>query len=307
MNFHPISNRYIQIGVHMRKKTISQSSTLLAFLCIISIIIQFATYYFFEMDAIFLVVTALSTLICTHIILEKTVNYETCFVYSLILVFFSLVVAVLLYSHPDIEFLPFSYALFGAILINWFVPCIYSFIRHMLDTGPRYDGYWQYFRNNSILFLIFYLTGFVCTFFLDLSFQEQCFSNERTVYIPFLQLITYIKNYLNHTITINRLLYYILIRTLVYLPIGYFIKLLIRKKKKGLKLFLFLLFPAIVEGLQYFLFHDYMSVDDVLYGMIGCFIGLFLFSIQSGMYRLAQGQDFLTREKSRPYYSSRIY
>lgn len=288
----------------MRNNSPFQNTSWIVFLCIITIIIQSATYYFIESNYITLGITALTSIICVHVFLEKTISYDLCFIYSFLMVFISTIITVSIYVGRDYSFIPFSKTMIYLVIINWFIPCLYCFIRNMFDSGPRYEGYRKFYLYSNILFIVPYLVVFSFVSFICMKYQDTFFSREVIPYIPFMGIASYIEDYIYHRMALKEIIEYLVIRIIFFIPFGYFIKLLFRRKGALLKILALILFPILVEAIQFFIYSDYMFIDDVIYAFVGGLLGMLLFSIQNFIYRLINGNHFLSSDRG-SYYSRR--
>ncbi len=80
----------------MRKRSSMELSSLIIFLSIISIILQFAAYLFFTSPFIILGISSVVVILSIHILLEQSLTYKACTLYT-ILICLSLLLLLYLY------------------------------------------------------------------------------------------------------------------------------------------------------------------------------------------------------------------
>jgi len=292
----------------MRKRSFIQVSSLIVFLSILTIIVQLSTYYFFESIYVILGVSCIISIICTNIFLEKTFNYETCFIYTLLMVFVSFVVTLLIYFGKDYSQIPYTNTLIGIIVINWTIPTLLCFLRSMFDRGPRFEGFNSFYRNNSIIFIVFYVVIFVyCLLFQGLFPFNNLFLAEKGNLIPFMRLATYIEDYIYQNVSMSTIVIYLASRILLFMPYGFYSALLLRKFGKLIRILSLLLFPILIEILQYFINIERCDIDDVIYAFIGGILGTILFYLICFTFRAVSGKVFLSRESEYMYSHSSLH
>lgn len=289
----------------MQRRSFTQISFLIVLFSIVTILIEIICYYFFASIYPVLGSSAFLSILCCHILLEQSGTYETCFIYTLLTVFISLIVTVLTYFSPDHSaFIQHSNLLNGIVALNWLIPSIHCFIRYMVGYGSRIKQYPTFYRNNSIIFVLFYLVILIYGSFSKDAFPwvYRAVMWEDTVnFTPFLALSRQIEDYLYGIIPLSDIFEYIGIRILFYLPYGYYIALLTRRNPRFVKYVSFLILPLIIEVFQYFFIISRCDIDDVIYAYIGGILGSVLFYLTNAIFHGITGKDFLEREN---YYGS---
>ena len=284
----------------MQRRSYIQISSLIVFLSIITILIELTAYYFFASFYPVLGIASFVSILCCHILLEKSSTYEACFTYILLIVFIILTVTVLTYFSADhSSFIPYSYLLHAIIAVNWLIPSVHCFIRYMTGYGTRINQYNTFYRNSSIIFLLFYLGILIYGSFAEDAFPwayRAVMWADTANYTPFLALAKQIEDYLYRIIPLRDILVYLGIRILIFVPYGYFVTLLTRKKSHLLKHLLFLIFPVLIEVLQYFLLIARCDIDDIIYGFLGCLLGSLLFYLTDRIFHMISGRNFLEGE-----------
>lgn len=289
----------------MQRSIYIKVTSLTVFLSILTILLEFSAYYFFASWYPTLGISCLISILCCHILLQQSATYEACFIYTLLTVFISLTVTVLTYfSANHTSFITYSNLLNGITLINWLIPSLHCFIRYMTGYGTRIQHYNTFYRNNSIIFIVFYIGIIAYGSFAKDAFPKiyrAVMWGNTANFTPFLALAKQIEDYLYGIIPMRDIFIYLSSRILAFVPYGYYIALLTRKRTRWLKHFLFLLFPLLIEVLQYFFFISRSDIDDIIYGFLGCLLGSILFYLTNKIFHAISGKDFLERES---YYGS---
>lgn len=291
----------------MRRRSNTEVSSLIVFLSIISILVQFGAYYFIASNYIILGISVVAVIICTHILSELSLNFESCFIYTILILFISLIITILTYLGSD-TLIPYTNTLIGIVAINWIAPTVHCFLRNMFDGSGRIENFHTFYRNVSIVFIMFYI-GIL----LYGSFAENAFpwvyrmKIDSFNFTPFWSIATQIEDYINHMIPLSDILTYLLSRILTYIPYGFYVILLLRNKSKLIRFISLLLLPSAVELFQYFIIPARCDIDDVVYAFIGGVIGALLFHLINVIYRVISGRDFLSKDDFRISKSSLYY
>jgi glycopeptide antibiotics resistance protein len=275
---------------------------------IVTTLVQFMTYYFFESYVVIWGISCLASVICCHLLLEQSTSYEACFHYSLMTVFVSLVITVVSYFGKVQTFLPFTYAMIGIIVINWLVPLFHCYLRNMLDYGTRIEGFPNFYRNISFLFLTFYAVLLLVGSFIRGIFPW-AFPYESDAFnlLPFNMIATMIEDYLYDYVSLGEILTYLTARIVAFIPYGFYITLLLRRQSKLLRFLALLQLPFLIELLQYFFIPAYCDIDDLIYGLIGGLFGSIFFYLSNTLFRVISGKDFLSRDNDYRYSGSSMY
>jgi glycopeptide antibiotics resistance protein len=292
----------------MQRRSSIQTSSLIILLSIITILLQFLTYYFFEAAYVIWGISCLVSVICCHILLEQTSTYESCFYYSFLNIFFSLIIIAITYFGKVTTFLPYTDAMLGIALINWLIPMVHCFLRYMTDYGTRVDDFILYYRNSNIVFFISYLAVIFYGVFAKDAFPWAYRAISETAnFIPFRIIAAQIEDYLYGLIPLSDIFTYLLGRILAFLPYGFYITMILRKQGRLPRFFALLLLPFLFEILQYFIIPERCDIDDLIYALIGGLIGAFLFFLQNILFRAISGKEFLGREGEYRFSSNSLH
>lgn len=292
----------------MRRRSYMEISSMIVFLSIISILVQFAAYYFIASPYLVLGISSVIVIISTHILLEQSLTYESCTVYSILLLFISIIITFLTYLGTDANLLPFTNTLFGIIVVNWFIPMAHCFIRNMFDYGSRIEKFNSFYRNVSIVFLLFYIGALLYLSFSDSPITSIYHTRSgKYNFTPFWWVATLIEDYINDMIPFSDVIVYLISRILTYIPYGFYSVLILRDRSKLVRLLLLLLLPSIIELAQYFIIPSRCDIDDVIYAFIGGAIGGLWYHIINHIYHAISGRDFLTNDSDYRYSNSTLH
>jgi glycopeptide antibiotics resistance protein len=178
----------------------------------------------------------------------------------------------------------------------------------MLDYGSKIERFNSFYRNVSIIFILFYI-GIV----LYISFAENSFpsiyraKSNQPNFTPFWWVATQIEDYINEMIPLSDIVSYLLSRILTYIPYGYYGILILRNRSKLVRLLFLLILPLIIEVSQYFIITARCDIDDVIYAFLGGAIGSLLYYLVNAIYRVISGNDFLVKDSDYSYSNSTLH
>jgi len=280
----------------MRRYSNTEISSMIVLLSIISIIIQLCAYYFFASPYIVLGISIITVIICIRILSEISLNFDACFTYTILILFISLLITVLTYLSSD-AFIPFTGTLIGIVALNWLVPTVYCMLRKMFDYGEIIENFNSFYRNVSIIFIVFYIGILIYGSFAENAFPWAYRMKTGSYnFKPFWSIATQIEDYINGMIPLSDIITYLLSRTLTYIPYGFYFILILRKKSKLIRFISLFLLPSAIELFQFFIIPARCDIDDIIYAFIGGVIGALLFHITNTLYRAVSGKDFLSKE-----------
>ncbi len=292
----------------MLRRTHVQDSSLIILLSIITIIVQFAVYYFFAAIYIIWGISILLCIISCHILQEQTSTYEACFNYSILILFISAVIISLSYLGKGGSFLPYTGGMLGIILINWLIPCIHCFLRNMLDYGTRFEDYRTFYRNDSLLFFMIYIGIILFGSFVTTAFPwAYTGSLNYANIIPFEAITIQIEDYLYGLLSLGDIIIYLACRVFLYLPYGYQMTFLLRRQGRPSRFVALLVLPLLIEIFQYIFIPSRFDIDDIVYALIGGILGSLLFYLCNLIVRAITGRDFLSKDSDYPFSNSRIH
>lgn len=292
----------------MQKRTHMQISSLIVFLSILTILMQFMAYYFFISTYLIIGLAILITILCTHILLEQSLTYESIFIYSLLIIFISVIIAVFIFFGRDQYFVPYTDVLLWIIMVNWFLPTLHCYIRNMSDYGTRIENFNPFYRNNSIIFLLFYFGIIIYGSFAPDAFPWAYRAlPEDANFAPFLSVATQIEDYLNHMIPVSDVIWYLISRILAFFPYGFYCILLFRRRSRALRFLTLFFVPVILEFFQYIFIPIRCDIDDVLYALIGGMLGALWFHLNNVIYHAISGKNFLSKESDFRYSNSSLH
>lgn len=93
--------------------------------------------------------------------------------------------------------------------------------------------------------------------------------------IPFKTIKTYYLEYLKDYVTFKSMFSNIIGNILIYIPFGYLLSSIIKKKF----IFLCFIFILLIETFQFLTMLGFFDIDDIFLNLIGCIIGYFISKI----------------------------
>lgn len=254
---------------------------------------QFGSYYFLDRLSISAGITVILTLLLSHFYLEISLSYESCFFHSIITMVLSTICTGFIWYYQS-SLLVYSDWLWSLTILNWFLPLLYCIFRNFGDRGPRFVGFVPYFVKTSILFVLYY--GFLlvyCSFLSEKAFPFSA-SVPDSLFIPFMATATVIEDAIYLGSSILPLIFYVTELIVLFIPMGFYISLLLKKAGGFPKFILALFIPCIFEAvpLLYYSPKGFMT-DNCLYRIIGMFLGMLLYQMINQLSHHFLGDDFL--------------
>ena len=284
----------------MQRRTNLQISSTIIILSIITIMVQFTSYYLFEQSYLVWGISCIASVLSCHVLLQQSASYEACYYYSLLTIFNSLSITVLVYLGNVQTFLPYTNLMAGIVVINWLLPLIHCTLRYVIDYGSRVEDFNIFYRNMSIIFIIFYLGILTYALFASAAFEwAHPIKTADYNLLPFEKIASLIEDKLYDKINLDLIISYLLPRILIYMPYGFYIRLVLYSKKRIIRVAVFLLLPLLIELAQYYIIPSRCDIDDILYSLIGSFLGSLFFVLFNWIVRAISGRDFLISNRKR--------
>lgn len=277
----------------MRRHSVSINNLVLL-VCILATAIQVGVYYFLNNPSLAVAVTIVLTIGITHFFLELSLDYEVCFLYSAIMVVFSLIIMIAIYECQPNQWISFHYQLIWVVFCNWFFAILYCICRDAADRGPRFENFVPFFHKMSTLCLLIYTATIIYIMFVSPlmpPYDVQNFGAHN--FVPFMSTGTYLEETLRAGDDIMPMLIYIALVVASGIPFGFFTRLYLRKMMFLPRLLFMLLVPLFLEFLQECLQIGRGDIDDYCMSLAGVLLGVILFHIVDGIYRALGKQQFL--------------
>ncbi|MDF2474183.1 MAG: putative rane protein [Anaerocolumna sp.] len=285
----------------------SQSATLIIVLGIITMVLQLTSYYL--LDSVLLIVgtTILLNLLCSHILLEKSLNFESCFSYSLFNIFLSIII-ILVSFLANTSVFAFEQLLLLFVAFNWLVPTLYCMLRSLFNKSDKYDNFNTFFRNQSIVFLLIYAAVLVYVLFLhNAEYIIYATDMDSINVIPFLTLAILIEDFIVGSASLTDIFHYVINSFILFLPFGFYTMLTMRRKSRFARLSVILLFPLSIEAIQLLLSLGKGDIDDILFGIIGSLMGALGYFILNEIFLTFTDEEFLYKRPSYSFYKNTLH
>ena len=290
------------------KKSSFQFATLIILLSIFTVAVQFTAWYFFKASLLSFGIGLLISLMFTHIFLRQSLTYESCFSYTLLNVLICSIVILLSFLGESTSFLTFQRELLYIPALHLFVPFFYAILQNLFDKGHRYNGFYSFFRSTSITFLIFYTAAFVFLSFVTNKAAVLFFTDIKSInFIPFYTLATLIEEYIDKKAGLTDIGAYLVRTSCLFIPYGFYAVLLFRKNSRFIRCLVLLFLPVFTEILQRILLVGKADIDDILFGLLGGFLGAILYHLLNTAYNYVADEDFLSRRKQYSFYRSTLH
>jgi glycopeptide antibiotics resistance protein len=291
----------------MQRNSIQIATRIILF-SIITVTSQFICYYFLGTSFYTYGAAVILSLLFCHLFLESTLSFESCFSYSLLNIFLCLIVILLAYMENNDGIFSYSNYLFLFIGLNWLIPVVYCIFRNLMDKGSKFVNFNSFYRNISILFLIFYTAFLIYILFLAKG-HDGLKNVELKSFniIPFFSIASIIEGYIFGQTDLKSLILFFLEGISLYIPYGFYIILLSRNQSRSLRAILLLILPILVEVLQWAFSLGRPDIDDIFLALLGGFIGGLVFHILNSIYYSVTDENFLQKRSRYSFYRNSLH
>ena len=268
----------------MNKRSVNISS-LVILLSLLSFLFEMCLYYFIPQHLITVAVAAITSLGLAHFFLESSLNYDYCFLHASFMTITSTAFTIIVYLMQPNVWIAYDYSLIALIIVNWFIPFGYCFIRDFCDRGPRFAEYLFFFYGMSILFLIIYAIALVKLLFVTPllpPYETMDFGAHN--FIPFMATGNYIEDALSHHASITKMITYMLEMIVLGIPAGFYIRVFLRNHSITPRIFTYLFLPFLLEFIQFLTGIGRADIDDYTFYLIGILVGIAIYYI---VYRIS--------------------
>ena len=198
---------------------------------------------------------------------------------------------------------PFFYSWIYILIISLhfmavFIVCTAN---HMADRAGRTLRYNSFFVLSGICLIAVLIASFIMRYFV----AGQAFpykSDGLSPYIPVIYYANAINAIILNTLSLTALALYTVIYILFFIPVGFYVHAILNRKPFILKLLVYILIPAAIEGIQFFLLPGSVLMDDVVIALIGELIGSVCFHVLDSMSLKAYDMHFLARKDNFTFY-----
>lgn len=206
---------------------------------------------------------------------------------------------------PQLEgaILPASTTVLVGCVLAWLIPVLYACLFTWAEGSTALSQFSDFYKKATVFFYLIYF-GLLIYWFVSYSRMPE---KEITMQlIPFASFAAYIDGIISETVPLERLFQFLAERIVVFMPYGFFIAMVGRKLHSLLRLGLVLIFPVLVELLQYAFKFSSFDMDDVIFSFLGGLIGMLVFVIFNALFQKTTGKNFDGSEIERDYYGRRI-
>lgn len=292
-------------SIQMNSRIVNISSLILL-LSLISFITEAIVYYFIPAHWVSVIFAGIISLAVTHFCLETSLDYDYGFIHASFMVIFSLAFATIIYLIQPNQWISYDFSMVFLVLINWLVPLIYNIIRDLLDHGPRFYGFRTFFRRMALLFFVIYAMVIIKQYFITPivpPYHADAFGAHN--FVPFMSLGSNLENMLRSGNHLIPFVCYVTEIVTLGIPFGFFLRTFFRKSTLCLRVLLYILYPAVLEVLQYITGRGRYDLDDISLSLIGILLGVLLFHLINAIFRATANREFMmNREKFSTYFTS---
>lgn len=278
----------------MNARTVNISS-LVILLSLISLICECFIYYFLPQPAWSILFAVLCSLLLSHFFLESALSYSYNVLHTAFMTYSTLLYTIIVYLIQPNQWISYDFSMVFLVLVNWITPFIYCTLRDLNDPGPRFNGFDRFFRQISIAFLIIYIFALVKQYYLTPiipPFEEMSFGAQN--FVPYMATGSYIEKTLLAGEDLRPLICFLAEMVVLFIPFGFFLRAFAKKAPFIFRLFLYLVFPALLEISQFLLGTGRGHIDDYVSALLGTLIGILLYHTINGTFHIIAGREFAT-------------
>jgi len=182
---------------------------------------------------------------------------------------------------------PLNFIAMYVLLINWLAITGTCIILKFFAREDKYSDFKRFFRLSSIIFGLFYVTILLYALFFK-AINIRAATNGVNL-VPFSTIMSYITGIANGNSGVA--LMNLLANIFLFIPLGFYVEVLLRERKMKFKMLLIILIPIIVELIQYIFSLGIADVDDVILNSIGGLLGILVFMVVEKLYCIVKKDD----------------
>lgn len=264
--------------------------------------IQFAIYHFVSGGWLGVLLSAVVVLIGSVVVHFITSEQEELVGYLLIPCTFSGVMGLLL-PYVEIPFFPEGNVVLIGCLLTWLVPVVYAVIYTWANGNTEIAGFAKFYIRAIVFFYLVYFALMIYgAFFRQIPAED----GSSTQWIPFATFAALVNGVMKDTVSVARVIEFLLNRVVFFLPYGFFIGLACRKLHGILRVILLLFLPAVLEMIQLLFQWGTCDVDDIIFRFVGGLLGFISFLLFDAAFQRFTARHFNGSEISRDYYGRKI-
>lgn len=180
-----------------------------------------------------------------------------------------------------------DYIAIYVLLMNWLAITSVCILLKFLVHEDKYSDFKRFFRLSSILFgLLYVMILFYALFFSTINIRA---GMNGVNLVPFSTIMPYITGKANTNL--NVAIMNILANIFLFIPLGFYAEVLLRKRMKKTKIMIIILIPIIVELIQFVSSIGICDVDDVILNAIGGLLGIQVLKVVEKLYCIVKKDD----------------
>jgi glycopeptide antibiotics resistance protein len=280
-------------------------SSLVILLSLISFIAEACVYYLINQHWISVIAAIILSVGISHFCLESSLNYGYSFLHAAFMVTITFIFSVIIYIIQPNRWIPYDFSLVALVLINWITPFVYCSIRDLLDRGPRFTGFRDFFSRMSLLFVVFFLFVIIKQYFLTPikpPYQELPFGAHN--FVPGMTTASYIEFSLYNNIGMTPLFHYMIEMICLGIPVGFFVRIYGGRFPFLVRLMIYFAIPILLEIFQEITGRGWGDIDDVTMSLFGILLGVILYHLMNGISQSVSNREFMMERNQNSNYFS---
>ncbi len=178
---------------------------------------------------------------------------------------------------------PLNYIAIYVLLINWLAITGACVMLKFFVRDDKYSDFKRFFRLSSIIFGILYIAILLYALFF------KSIGATGVNLVPFSTIMSYMTEMANNNS--GAAIKNILANIFLFIPLGFYAGILLRKRRMIITIMVIILIPIIVELIQYIWSLGICDVDDVILNVFGGLIGILVLKAVEKLYSMVKKDD----------------
>ena len=263
-------------------------------------IFEVVLFYFLDLKLLVLPIAVLFDVIFTLLFVSRTFTYMSAFSYLLTIEILDIGLVAATLNGMLTPFLQYDLAYELLVMCHFVVVFLCCTINYLSDRGSKNLGYNRYFVCSTVLLFIPLITVFVLRYVIngEVFPAEPAYSR----FIPVVNYAAAVNEIISGKLTALSLFTYSMFYLGFFVPVGFYIHLLMGKRLFVLRLIVFLLLPACFECYQYFMHPAGFLAEDIVLAFFGQLIGSAVYYVFNRICENVHGEEFLKKRDRMSFY-----
>lgn len=264
--------------------------------------LQFIIYHFVASEVAGVILAALCMLLGTAVVHFITKEQEEFLGFLLIPCAFSGIFGILA-QHMDIVIFPSSTVALWSALFSYLIPMVYALVYTCVMGNTEASAFSKVYIKGNVIFYAVYFGLMIYAVVTKISMKGTAAGLQP---IPFSTVADLVDGWLKHTVPGEAVAGFFVSRIVFFLPYGFFVGMVARKLHGAVRILMIVSLPFVGELLEYIMKQGTADADDVIFRILGTFLGVIVFYILDAVFQYFTGRHMDGSEIDRDYYGRKI-